>query len=595
MPLTFGSFPDFLASTLRVEDCIRVYHVSTAPTLVKSIFSPLPAAEDENTTCESHFLAVSRKHVGAYEAVHSDTSDQLGNREVFILGIEILVFDTPSLKTIFVSKADSTGLALRTNSASDTARSSTIKTVISAFIEWLVTQALSKPDENLPHSVTEQPQPQPSTGIETVKTRQNDDVQHTNNQPQPSSRQKVVLSLFARSQNQYLFPGSIENSTKHVLDDRQLIKWWCRLLDKLVQKKWDITLNSGIRSETAETSSTSASIQRDVPPLTADHAHTSTSILPEAYVIVPGCDRADTVRSFFPPSSLSTAGRKWHNTFPVEHLARQDLATTDITSTPARCLIPRLPDDPKARFCDDLDNAGTDDKGQWKSVKTISQFWEMMEYRQECAAGRLVGFIWVVFDLGQSRNAPKKPIDPPLNKQDTQIQQQNGYVEGTDVRLPPTAPASILLSSEQYIELSDLLINDTDFAGLDCATDSTQKWIEKVKTLSGTQLLGVDVTGKHTDESSGYSKTLTSRNGSPEPLNGNKSGDAVLPPSVNTLIGVRKKKRDAETAGVLETALTPSGVDGASDSIAVVRDDAVRDQANMLESGLVRKKPKIRQ
>ncbi|KAK5240099.1 hypothetical protein LTR16_011110, partial [Cryomyces antarcticus] len=42
--------------------------------------------------------------------------------------------------------------------------------------------------------------------------------------------------------------------------------------------------------------------------------------------------------------------------------------------------------------------------GQWKSVKTLEQFWEMMAYRQECSSGRLVGFIWVVFTPSDVRS-----------------------------------------------------------------------------------------------------------------------------------------------------------------------------------------------
>lgn len=65
---------------------------------------------------------------------------------------------------------------------------------------------------------------------------------------------------------------------------------------------------------------------------------------------------------------------------------------------PLRCLIPRLPDDPKSRFLDDLDGEYVGPQGQWRSVKTMDQFWEMMSYRQECSAGRLVGFVWVIFN-----------------------------------------------------------------------------------------------------------------------------------------------------------------------------------------------------
>src|SRR5208282_769802 len=70
---------------------------------------------------------------------------------------------------------------------------------------------------------------------------------------------------------------------------------------------------------------------------------------------------------------------------------------------PPRCLVPRFPDDPKSRFLDELDgelsiSQGKAVDGEWRSVKTLDQFWEMMAFRQECSAGRLVGFIWIVFE-----------------------------------------------------------------------------------------------------------------------------------------------------------------------------------------------------
>jgi len=68
---------------------------------------------------------------------------------------------------------------------------------------------------------------------------------------------------------------------------------------------------------------------------------------------------------------------------------------------PPRCLIPHFPDDPKSRFLDELDDEMSRSQakasGEWKTVKSLDVFWEMMAFRQECSAGRMVGFIWVVF------------------------------------------------------------------------------------------------------------------------------------------------------------------------------------------------------
>src|ERR1700754_4063833 len=79
---------------------IRAYHISTPPTASTAIFSAGPGQEDEPTLCESHFLGV--------------VSPEEGNEgEVFVFAIEVLIFTTRPLTTIFVSKADSSGFISR--------------------------------------------------------------------------------------------------------------------------------------------------------------------------------------------------------------------------------------------------------------------------------------------------------------------------------------------------------------------------------------------------------------------------------------------------------------------------------------------------
>ncbi|MCJ1335846.1 hypothetical protein MMC09_001120 [Bachmanniomyces sp. S44760] len=195
---------------------------------------------------------------------------------------------------------------------------------------------------------------------------------------------RSVISLFARAQNQYLFPGSIENSGKHVLDDRGLIKWWCKVLDPvLVQFSGGQKFKSPGRS-------------------------VIDTITSQGYLRVPGCDLHET-RSFFPSYVKSEPPNKWRWK-PQDPLSDLDKPS----NTPERCLIPRFPDDPKARYMVDLDDELPDSSsqiqshsngsqqqarndGKWRSVRSLEEFWEMMSFRQECSAGRLVGFIWGVF------------------------------------------------------------------------------------------------------------------------------------------------------------------------------------------------------
>jgi len=161
----------------------------------------------------------------------------LCDNETFVFAMEVLVYSTAHRRVFFVSKADSTGYG----------RQISLAGIASAFLSFLLTTRSTK-------------------GVATE------------------------LSLFARSQSQYLFLGSADNGVKHVLDDYGLIKWWLKVLDTLASTK--------------------------------------------AFVTVPGISEHETLR--LAPSSKWTCGHP----FPNTRLATQ--------------VIPHLPDDPKSRYLDDI-------------------------------------------------------------------------------------------------------------------------------------------------------------------------------------------------------------------------------------------------
>ncbi|KAI1615322.1 histone acetylation protein-domain-containing protein [Exophiala viscosa] len=510
---------------------VVAYHISTPPTSASALFAPVPGQSEETTHCESHFLAIS-----------SPQRDDV--KEVIVFAIEILIFTTQSLTTLFVSKADSAGFSSRLNAPRQSP--SVVAAITATFIEYLLGPRLSTT--------------------------------------------RVILSLFARSQNQYLFPGSIENAGKHVLDDCQLIKWWCRVTDRVLRLYSDKT----------------------DPPFRST-----------AHLVVPGCDKAET-RAFFPASSRQDlpSDPVWINSYPVELLVAD-------TSRPPRHLVPRLPDDPKSRFLDDLDGDFMDNGGRWRSVKNLDQFWEMMSYRQECSAGRLVGFLWLVFSQGQTSHASLADLDQasymgntvaalaqeslptpgnsPLGEDgDLPVQPQplselemigeltsppsssplervheelrNGSAEES------TARASSILAgaatnrepsqelSQQYQETQGELVLDaaqyqtlmnhllqTDFAGEELAAANTKSWIQKALELSSIPRFGIPIRGRYVvAESGGLEKSAL--------------------PQVNVLTGIRKKRKaeavDDGTAA-LDTTPNPSAP-----------------AVNTLAAGLLRKKPR---
>lgn len=344
-----------LAIVLPKNVQFRIYHLSTPPTRTSAIYSAPPGTRPDRTYCESHFLAASIKVL-----VKGSEED----KEVLVYAVEILIYSTAYDTTFFVSKADSTGYLHLLGLVKGTP--SPIRDISATFLEYL------------------------------VENRQRQNVRST-------------ISLFARAQDQYLFPGSVEYSGKHVLDDRGLVKWWCRVLDPLIENSM-------------------ASIEKQQ----------SKWEKVKGYLIVPGLDSYETL-SYVP--RRSTLNTSWTIGHPLQEISRHP------EDVPPRCLIPHYPDDPKARFLDELDDevskGGNTSGDEWKSVKTIDQFWDMMAFRQECSAGRMVGFIWIVF----TPHTQHHPTDFTLGDSQSTVVSLTSQTWDDDYSQPSLPPLSSPLTS----------------------------------------------------------------------------------------------------------------------------------------------------
>ncbi|PYH48848.1 H3 histone acetyltransferase RTT109 [Aspergillus saccharolyticus JOP 1030-1] len=557
---------DLLAEVLPAGVKLTIRHVSSTPTPCAALFAAPPGETSEPTFCENHFLTAS---------VEAEGKD---GAEIIVLGVEVLIYSTAHLTTIFVSKADSTGFLLLLK---DAPKVSLLRRISQTFLSFL------------------------------VRTHQRPGV-------------RLVVSLFARAQNQYLFPGSIENEGKHVLDDRGLIKWWCRVLDPILR----------------EYEPESGSHEKNALDRQTESAQSSAT----AFLIVPGCDKFET-RGFFPPAArLDSKDRpRWSNSYPLHQLC-------DDPTAPPRCLVPRFPDDPKTRFLIDLDDelpeqsadeASSMAPGQWRSVKSLDQFWEMMSFRQECSSGRLVGFLWLVINppglinsvqmtssrsvLGDSKGlssavehvTPRAPTTvPEIQSKDVvssvlkQLDASEAIVAhpidalDTPATVAVAEPAKTLpvseavaqrttdasaffwpeagrghavLSDGDYKSAIDFLI-EQDFFNQEVAIASTRAWGEKVAALADQLWVGQQVIGRGTTDQSSQETA-----------------------EVNTLISstlVRKRKKVEEPP-----APTPdsdkSADKSAGDASALTADATVPTSprepvsgVNVLQASLIRKKKK---
>ncbi|CAM1507836.1 Fc.00g046840.m01.CDS01 [Cosmosporella sp. VM-42] len=545
-----------LASVLPKDHSFGIYHLSTPPTKSDALYSAPPHERPDRTYCENHFLAISIDAPTPSSPTHKTVplEDKDAKKQVLVLGIEVFIYTTAYSTTLFVSKADSTGYLNLLNLPKGTA--SPIREICGAFIGFL------------------------------VEKRRRKDVQ-------------FVVNLFARAQDQYLFPGSVDYSGKHVLDDRGLIKWWCRVLDPLLS----------------------------TPPKSTTAPWTSS----KAYLVVPGLETYET-KALLPRTTPSS----WSLTHPLEHISHY---SREFDWVPPRCLIPHFPDDPKSRFFDELDEEAAKSKGMqttgsWKSVKTLDTFWEMMAYRQECSSGRMTGFIWVVFDdmmedetsssslptpnasfkerTPSAPETPKKqrtvcitPTGTPRKLFTTQVDLLNGKsgqekkkkdkkkktlrgaiiprkprvkrehrnylldrpISTAYYHWPPQGRGERILDETDYKRTVELLLH-LDFATLNKAAGSTRRWVSEVGMGSK---WGYTVTGTR------------------EPV---QNGTSQKKGQVNNLNGLVKRKRTDSASQDQE-----SGAKVHVLSAGLVRkkpkEEESKPAVNVLSAGLVRKKPKV--
>lgn len=570
-----------LAAVLPQGYKFGIYHLSTPPTKTEALCSAPPGERPDKTYREYHFLAVTidtREGVAPKRA--SPGADEAKDPEprkpvpVLVFAIEIFIFTTAYQTTFFVSKADSTGylqlLGLPKGAPSP------IREVSSAFLAYL------------------------------LQHRRRKNIQ-------------CVVNLFARAQAQYLFPGSSKNKGKHVLDDWGLVRWWCRVLNPLLEDPKASKFWGGV----------------------------------QGYLMVPGLEETE-MRALTPRTAASA--ENWTIGHPMARISHY---TDEFDWVPPRCLIPKYPDDPKSRFRDELDEEASkwqQDMGSWKSVKTLAQFWEMMAFRQECSSGRLTGFVWLVFDpesrptaiplpqlttpnasfgaplpSGTPATPPRRRVDisahtpqssplklsivptpprasaeKPAKKKVKKIlrgpviprrpkikTQQRNYVDDRPTSTayyywPPEGRGDKIVDESDYKRVVELLLH-LDFSTLEKATGSTRRWLSEAAMGSR---WGHDVTGKRVPSLTFGGVTPIRRKaefgpsgegidifgGSKASTNNNAGGATAGVNILSTSLVRKKAKTDA--------AATPGG----SEPAVVPEENGAG--VKVLGAGLVRKKPK---
>src|SRR5260370_3999739 len=298
----------------------------------------------------------------------SNTQDA---RRVFVCAIESFLYSIPSTSSaiLYVSKVDTTGQG--------TVRPNPTGALVQAFLQYYA----------------------------SPETR-----------PAPN----IWIQLFARSQNQYIFPNSAEYLGKRVLRDMKLCKWWKDIFEKVAQRNdpnwvrlyyllpWMPSLEA-LASLNNSLLGTSASY-----PWTYSHPYHQTDV-------VPPCGG-----NWLESDSLSIA--QLIPSFNDDPKARflDEIACTRSESTEAIVIPKDFPTSPRplkrVKTTEVKENEGSSKtrsasalssrKSSTNPASPISQkalaavavdeFWERMAFRQECSQGAVTRFFTDIFYTDQS-------------------------------------------------------------------------------------------------------------------------------------------------------------------------------------------------
>lgn len=297
-------------------------------------------AQDASRTSRSHSVEAYIEHVfmtASYANEEAETAkEEEGQAKVktgsrLMYALECFLYTLPKHKSavLYVSKLDSSGWGPRLpakhlqpflpRQKSDASSSATAPLHASTSITRVITEAFIRHFASL---------------------------DHWNGQDERLPKvDHLSLHILARAQGAYLFPSSNENTTKHVLSDGQLIKWWRSVVTSVV----------GLAK----------SNQLDVRP----------------FYIIPGYDRleshillplpsADSDWVYGHPYSLKGAGLPDGASLPPLPLSgptfgkdgemvlasTPSVAPSSLNAQHIATLLPHFPDDPKSRFIAELAN-----------------------------------------------------------------------------------------------------------------------------------------------------------------------------------------------------------------------------------------------
>lgn len=360
----------------------------------------------------------------------SASNNSKEGRLVPVFGLETAIYTIPSTSTslLYVSKADTTGLL------SIPAPS---RVLVDAYLQYYF--------QNPPHDSN-----------------------------------SLRIHVFARAQDQYLFPGSIDNKGKRVLPDNVLCRWWREVLG-------------------------SSAIEARKNPVLAP-------LQINLYYLLGGFDFGESLAVLSKaPESSEAQELRWQYGHPYSKTA-SPLPVPDSSKVTINDLIPSFQDDPKARQMTEwasspMPYAGQDgdydeiaeeirkladsspvlhdlrskeiqeQKDQERrrlikdSERDIDGFWEVMGNRGECASGHVAGFFVVVSDRSV-------PSDTSIRAAQEIASITAATDNASNKSVVAATPGSLPHSA--YIRLWSQIHNN-NYSSLEKASEGYAKWSSDLK------------------------------------------------------------------------------------------------------------------
>lgn len=296
----------------------------------------------------------------------------------------------------------------------------------------------------------------------------------------PHGSRSLRIHVFARAQDQYLFPGSIDNKGKRVLPDNVLCKWWREVLGSSageVMKRssppsLEISLNyllGGFSYAESLAVLSKAPEPTETPRLTWQYGHPYSKTAPP--LPVPQGQKV-TLNDLIPSFQDDPKARQmteWASS-PIPY-AGQD-GDYDEIAEDIRKLADSSPILHDLRSKEIQEQKDQERKNLTKdSERDIEGFWEVMGNRGECASGHVAGFFVVVADRRLEASTSRSGSSEAL--QEAQV-----IPNGSTKTAIPAAPAALPHST--YVRLWSQ-IHNINYSDLEKAREGYAKWYSDLK------------------------------------------------------------------------------------------------------------------